>query len=503
MGWFGHAAKRVAKPIRRVGRVVRALWDAAQTTDENKNHWSMADGYSADSAANPAARRTVRNRARYEACNNSWLAGIVATKINDVIGTGPHLELETEDEEANEKIEGVFREWAKEVRLAQKLRTCRAKRLIDGEVFIVLTTNPKLRSPIKLDLKLIEAEQVTTPNLSILQPNAVDGIDLDEYGNPVTYHILKHHPGDTLAWKNGWETDPVPASDVIHYYHLDRPGQNRGVSEIMPALSLFALMRRYTLATVRAAEQFAELPMAIYTDQPPGDPDAATPEAMDTFEIERGMATVLPESYKPFMPTPSQPTTTYPTFIDCLLNEIVRCINMPLNIAKGNSGGYNLASSRLDRHLWVRSVDVDREEIENIVLDRLFDAWMREAVLVSDLLPIPMRTQIAQGEQVPHAYFWDGFEDADPVKDTSGTDTQLKNNTTTLAIQWAKRGIPWRNALSQIAKEQAYAKSLGVSLVGMTASAPAQPAPASNSPMPGDKSAVVDDNDKEDAAADE
>ena len=72
--------------------VVRAKFDSAQTTPDNRRHWANADGLSADAAANPEIRRTLRNRARYEVANNSYARGIVLTLANDVIGTGPRLQ---------------------------------------------------------------------------------------------------------------------------------------------------------------------------------------------------------------------------------------------------------------------------------------------------------------------------------------------------------------------------------------------------------------------------
>jgi len=52
-------------------RLVRARYDAAVTTNENRRHWRGADGLSANAANSPDIRRILRNRARYEIANNS------------------------------------------------------------------------------------------------------------------------------------------------------------------------------------------------------------------------------------------------------------------------------------------------------------------------------------------------------------------------------------------------------------------------------------------------
>jgi len=112
-----------------------ARYDAAQTTVDNVRHWAMADGLSADSAMSPEVRRIIRNRARYEVANNSYAKGIVLTLANDVIGTGPRLQVLTEDPKTNRRIEQEFAAWSAVVGLPQRLRTMRMAQATDGEAF--------------------------------------------------------------------------------------------------------------------------------------------------------------------------------------------------------------------------------------------------------------------------------------------------------------------------------------------------------------------------------
>ena len=345
---FGRQKQR--RPLRafRVPLHVRGRYDAAQTTEENRRHWAAADLLSADAANNPRVRAVLRNRARYEVANNSYAKGIVLTLANDTIGTGPRLQMITDDDVANRLVEQEFMMWADAIRLADKLRTMRMSRAESGEVFAMLVANPKIDSPIKLDLRLIEADQVMTPLLVRQETEmlAIDGIHFDEHGNPIEYDVLKRHPGDNIAI---WTLDfnRVPAASMIHYFRADRPGQNRGVPEITPALPLFAQLRRYTLAVLGAAETAADFAAVLYTDAP-ANGEAADVEPMDLVELESRMATVLPGGWRLGQIQAEQPSTTYGDFKKEILNEIARCLNMPFNVVAGNSSGYNYASGRLD-----------------------------------------------------------------------------------------------------------------------------------------------------------
>ncbi len=441
-------------------RSLRARYDAAQTTDENRRHWAGADLLSADAAANPQVRSILRARARYEVANNSYAKGIVLTLANDTVGTGPRLQMLTDDAKANVLVEREFTRWAECVGLTEKLRTMRMARATDGEAFALLVANPKLEVPVKLDVRLVEADQVTSPlfDKRAIDSNLTDGIVFDRYGNPVEYHVLRTHPGE-LRSGVPLEYDRIAAEFVIHDFRADRPGQHRGVPEITPALPLFAQLRRYTLAVIAAAETAADFAGILYTDAPPGgEADAAEP--FEPIELEQRALLTMPGGWKMSQLEAEQPSTTYAEFKREILNEIARCLNMPFNVAAGNSSGYNYASGRLDHQTYYKAIRVDQEHMARVVLDRILRAWLDETILVSDYLPLWLRT--VPLVQLPHQWFWDGQEHVDPAKEASAQATRLQSHTTTLAYEYARQGRDWETELRQRAKEVALMRTLGL-----------------------------------------
>jgi len=439
-------------------RLVRARYDAAATNPDNRRHWANADGLSANAANSAEVRRVLRNRSRYEVANNSYARGIVLTLAHDVVGTGPRLQLLTPDGDANNRIESEFMLWAKAVGLAEKLRTMRMARAEDGEAFVVLTSNPRLPTAVRLDLILVEADQVATPDLNPLRENAVDGIVFDESGIPVEYHLLKQHPGDSrFSGGNVLDYDRIPAESVIHWFRADRPGQARGVPDIMSALPLFAQLRRFTLAVIAAAETAADFAGILYTDAPAnGEADAAEP--FEPIELEKRALLTMPGGWKMSQLQAEQPATTYAEFKREILNEIARCLNMPYNVAAANSSGYNYASGRLDHQTYFKAIRVEQSHLECVVLDRILAAWLDEAALIPGLLPegLPL---VASWQ---HRWFWDGHEHVDPQKEATAQATRLASHTTTLADEYARRGQDWETQLRQRAKEVALMQELGL-----------------------------------------
>jgi lambda family phage portal protein len=435
-----------------MGQRLRARYDAAQTTNDNLNHWVMADPLSPDAGMTPAVRRTLRNRARYESANNSYCRGIVLTLANDTVGTGPRLKVNTASPRADRIIEQNVHDWFEEISLAEKLRTIRQAQCVDGEVFAMMVNNSRLRD-VQLDLRLIEADQVATPTPWMLRE--VDGIEFDAAGNPALYHLLKKHPGALYQLPN-MEYDRIPASMMIHLFRADRPGQHRGVSELTSALPLFAMLRRYTLATLAAAETAADFAAVLFTNAPAGE----TPE-VDPFvplNIQPRSMMALPEGWQLGQMQSEQPTTTYGAFKTEILNEIARCLNMPFNIAACNSSSYNYSSGRLDHQTYFKAIRIDREAIKYRLLDRLFRAWVDEAAFVSGMIP----SGAGPASEWNWYWVWDGNEHIDPQAEASAQQTRLDANTTTLAAEYAKLGKDWETELEQRAKELEKMRILGL-----------------------------------------
>lgn len=442
--FFTPRTKQVAK--------VKLRYDAASNNSENAKHWAAADYLSADAEANPDVRRKLRIRSRYEVANNSYARGIVLTLANDTIGTGPRIQLLSSDDEINSQIENAFMSWASRIDLAGKLRTIRMSRCQDGEVFILLAENPLYDADdVQLDLQIIEADRIADPQWLSEQNNNIDGIELDPYGNPRRYRLLKFHPGSDEVGSNQFDYEYVSAKNMIHFYRVDRPGQHRGIPEITSALPLFAQLRRFTLAVLSAAEAAADFAGILYTDAPAG--DAAEVDPMDYIELRRNMLVTMPDGWKMAQLDPKQPCSTYSEFKAEILNEIARCLNMPYNIAAGNSSGYNYASGRLDHQTYFKSLRVERSAIETKILTPVFEAWLKEYALIHGI----------KTNNIKYSWFWDGFEHVDPGKEANATDIKLKNGTTTYAAEYAKQGRDWEAEFEQAAKERQKMVELGIS----------------------------------------
>lgn len=538
--------------LRHESHAVRARYDAAQTTDQNSRHWANADGLSANAENSAIVCRRLRARARYEYANNCYVSGLGLTMANHTIGTGPRLQMQTPDPKANAFIEQIWQQWTQAVRLAPKLRIGVLSRFIDGAMLGIKTFNPRLPHSVKLDFRIRDYDRLETPMLMGPTRTQIDGIKFDTYGNPVEYHLLKDHPeGDLITGTNPYEVDVIPAKHVCHWYRSFRPEQDRGRPEIAPALPLFAQLRRYSLAVLRAAELAAEIAGVIRTNSSAVEP--AEVEAMDAIEIEMGHLLTLPAGWDISGLKAEQPVQQYSMFKNELLIEAGRCVNAHRGIMLGDHSGYNYASGRLDKQNWHTMLDLDRQDCELFVLEPLLIDFLSELAL-QGLLPdtpamrasavpppvpklkaaagyldilgrsdvgdwlrgtadesptlssvvLALRDLKAGGYDeaaaavlaIPHAWGWDGQKHVDRAKEANGQKIELANGTTTRRREMMTSNIDIDQADAEAAEgygvtvEEYRRRLLDVHL-------PAAASPAAN----GDEADPEGGDDAEDVAA--
>lgn len=443
-----------ARLVRAVPSHITAAYDAAQTTAHSARMWRYADSLSADLANDLGVRKTIRERARYEYGSNSYCKGIVDTVANDLIGRGPSLHISLDDEDANTLIQQRWTAHARRIGLANKLRVCRKAECKDGEVFGEFVHNARLAGRVKIDLRVTECDQYTTPTAAFDPNKAIDGLEFDSLGNVTYYHRLKAHPG---GWLYAFDYDRIPASAVVHLFHQDRPGQHRGISELAPCLALFQELRTYTTATISAAQTAAkysavlETTNAVVTDDN-GNPLGATPlDAFSTVPIDYDTMVALPEGWKLNQFDAKQPVTQYDDFVRPIIREVARCLQMPEVIALNSATNASYAAGRLDVQTWDITLGIGRTDYEIRILDRLFDEWFAEAVLVGDL-PAAYR----DFDEIPRAWIWDNRKHVDPQKEANATASNIRVGIDHRAAAYA------RNNKDVDIEDQIAARSLGM-----------------------------------------
>lgn len=486
---------------------MRARYDLAQTTDGNRKHWAAADGMSAEAANDLATRQKLRERTRYEVANNSYVKGMVRTLAKDTVGgTGPRLQM-IGDNKNDSPIEADWAKWAREIKLAKKLRVMRRAKAETGEVFAIVFTNPAVKGPVKLDVAIIEADRVTDHGIgSVTDLDWCDGIHYDEYGNPISYRVMRYHPGGQRGWGAAFnEYDDVPAAYVYHYFTDDeRPGQRRGVPELTPSVQTGGELRRYDNAVLRTAEVHARMALALQVDYNPelGTDNPEAPESMDTVELPDSGAIVLPPGYKLNGVDATQPTDGHTAFVDVKLRETARCIDMPFSIAALDSSKSNMSARYLDSQIYGVAIKVERADLECEFLDWLFQShWVAEYALARQNMP-------RSPDAYPHTWYWPSLnQHADPAKVANAQQTRLDSGASSMPDEIQGDGQDWEDVFDKEARAlgvtvEQYQKLIRLKRFG-TADPDGKPAESAVKPAAPKQPAVTLAKDDEDEDAEE
>jgi capsid protein len=427
-------------------RTIMARWDAAQTTGPYANHWNGADYLAPNAGASSGVRRKIRSRARYEFQNNAYCSGMIRTLADYVVSTGPQLRMIAPPEANKSQVARVnelsrrFNAWAWEVDLPSALHIMRQAKGVDGEGTAMLTRGVE-REGVELDINVFECDYIgDATGTAYTADDTPDGIRLGKDGRPSQYMIYDKHPETS-----GMQTPrAVDAAYVLHWFNPYRAGAWRGVSEVAPALTMFAQLRRYTGAVVSAAESAASVAGFMTTNLPVDDSGQASALNLGDateFPIERNMFMSAPYGWDMKQIKSEHPGPQHEQFIRTIVREIGRCLSLPYAVAAMDASGHNYSSMRGDWQAFMAAVMVERARCERIALEKILREFIRE----TEIAERGMRMNF----NYDYSWDWPGFRPIDEVRTAKAKETELNNNMTTLAREYSAKGLYWRDEIKQ------------------------------------------------------
>lgn len=184
------------------------------------------------------------------------------------------------------------------------------------------------------------------------------GVEVDDYGAPIAYHILKSSPdgllGSISAGRMEDDTVRIPAwgekthlPTAVHVMAKRRPEQFRGVSILAPVLEalqqvstlteaeLFAAVLQGMVAIISKAPGAAPLPEPDYgaegTDAAAVGLDRAS-NPMGNLRLEAGTVWEIDSDHGVDMKSPGRPNPAFDPFFVAIAKQIAAAIEVPLEV---------------------------------------------------------------------------------------------------------------------------------------------------------------------------
>lgn len=370
---------------------------------------------------------TLRQRARTLYMGAPIATSAVKTNRTNVIGTGlkpkPTIDADvlgmTADEatEWQKQVEREFKLWADDKQACDATgvnnfygmqQLAFMSRLISGDVFaLIKRARPTIYHPYGLRLHIIEADRVATPydgtyvagggatKTRLKNGNiCYDGVEVDETGKIVAYHIRSTYPmeytGDATTWTRvlayGRRTG-LP--NILHVMDAERPEQYRGVSYLAQVIEPLLQLRRYTESELVAAIVQSMFTAWIkidsspnifpFAEMSPDDEEEISQSGENEYTMGPGQVNVLKPGEDIVFGDPKRPVNGFDSFVRAVSEEVGAALEVPADLLlKSFNSSYSASRAAL-MEAW-KSFRMSRAWFVDDFCAPVWTLWMSEAV---------------------------------------------------------------------------------------------------------------------------
>jgi lambda family phage portal protein len=436
--------------------------------------------YTASEVARATAER-LRGRARHLERNNDIVrralylveqnvignSGIKLTSLAKLTPTG-----KKPDETSAALIEDAWKDWHREPDLMSRYQGFRnalcmmtRRRIVDGEVFVELL--PGYRNRSRFSFRLIDPMRVPV-GLNREKDNIWMGIEYDADGVPQAYYV-DDSAGRHVMGERKRNYRRVPASRMIHYYIAERPGQCRGLSLLASPMERLHMLDKYEEATLTGA-RIASSKMGFFYDDEDGeeaysgtnseltDVETGKPYHDNYIDIEAGQfEDIGQKKFTAF--DPGYPPARYEEYTTSILRSISSGLNISYWKLSNDLSDVNYSTAREakldDVDAWRRQ----QQDVIDIVLNPVFDAWLNVQLLTSRFSRYGPSDfdRLKQRKWQPRGWPW-----VDPQKEMAAVEMKLRHNLTSESIVAEEAGYDFEEILKTRAKDDKLLEQYGL-----------------------------------------
>lgn len=282
--------------------------------------------------------------------------------------------------------------------------------LMNGDVFVVLKHRDRTSyMPYGLNLHMVEADRVSTPNASTRGRSVVgkaangnciiSGVETDSSGMVVAYHFCSTYPNSTDGARKKWNRVEARGAktgnqNVLHIMESERCEQYRGIPYLAPVIESIKQITRYTEAEIMAAVVTAFFTAFIKTsgdrtEIPTGqsieDAERIThDEEAPTYELGAGTINVLGEGEDITFANPTRPASGFDMFVTAISTQIGAALEVPAEmLLKRFSSSYS-ASRAAFLEAW-KSFKMRRVWFAKDFCQPIYELFLADAVALGRL----------------------------------------------------------------------------------------------------------------------
>ncbi len=491
-------------------------YEAANLATQEMGDW-LPWIRSPDAEINQFRDRMVA-RSRDLVRNDGWASGGITRILDNTVGASLRLSANPDyralaalsgnrrfdaawAEEFRREVEALWRTYAddigrfgdvsRQLTISQQLRLALRHKLVDGDSLIVTHWKPERigcgGATFATAFQVVDPDRLSNPYQMVDSRYMRGGVEIDDDGVPVAYHIRKAHQNDWYSTIESMEWERVQREDedgwlrVIHDFEHDRAGQNRGVGVFTPVLARFKMLARYYGVELQAATIAATFGTYVTS---PYDPDQVR-EALDDSDELSAYQQIRADwaEERPAMlsgariPTlapgetitsvgAAHPHSGFGEFAHEMLRTFAATAGISAEQVTQDWSKTNYSSARAALLESWKTLTRRNAEFKVGTATPTFSCWLHEA-MDRDMLPLPnnapsfleARTAYSRCEWLGVARGW-----VDPVKEKEGAILGIKGGLSTLKRECAEQGLDYEEVIQQRAAEVAQFKEAGLPL---------------------------------------
>jgi lambda family phage portal protein len=325
-----------------------------------------------------------------------------------------------------------------------------------GEVLTRMIIQQNKGQVVPLKLQTLEPEFLDPAYFSA--PNTKFGITFDDFGKPITYHFWKRHPNDFTMSGGGNVRVPVSASDVLHLFSRERPGQWRGIPKLTSVMLPLYEMDELTDATLvrqKAAQaigwiikkkEAGPLPLigGLKTEEQPVDEETGKKKKIQKI-LPGGVHYLQPDEDFIFASVDDIGSNLV-TLLQHEWHTIASALDVTYEQLTGDLTNVNFSSIRAGLIEFRRRVAVIQQLVLiNLGLKPLTERFKELAAVYSS----------ASAEKATCKFVLPKTEWVDPLKDAQADLLEIRAGLATLQEKLAERGVEdFDEHVAQLAAEQ-------------------------------------------------
>jgi lambda family phage portal protein len=398
----------------------------------------------------------LRNRSRDLVRNGGYGGRAISLIETNVVGCGIVPQAQHKTSSREDAAQSLWKEWGESTLCDYQEEThfyglqAQIVRAMaeSGEVLIRrIWMRPSDNLPVPMQLQVLEADYINTLRSNEKTADGgyiVQGKEFDKRGKLVAYWLFDRHPGEIGVPFSNLVAKRVLATDIIHLYRADRPGQIRGIPFLAPCIIRLRDLDEYEDAQLQR-QKIASCFSVIIRDAEAALDNrvAGTGAEASEDQLEKigpGMILELPDGKDVSFATPPG-VDGYSEYTRSHLRGIAVGTNLTYEAFTGDYSNVNFSSGRMG---WLEMNRSIQQLQYNLVIPRLcvrIWSWFQEAAelegrtdavgVLADWMP-PRREQI------------------DPKSENAATQMAIRNGTKTWEQAVREEGYDPKKQIEEI-----------------------------------------------------